>query len=181
MKCHLDLSLIPVADIPLQAVLNFGRCDIELATSYLQAISLAEGRPIERNVAQDIYTRQAVYFPMEADTPDQPLLPVPSQVDLVLPDLKRAINHLQISLNTSRDIVGTHEKGLDGFGDWSEQLVVVPDRVEISRPLQHNSSPNEDLETIFQLSELLDSISFGDAHVCRRMEVSLEVSLMQLH
>ena len=181
MKRHLDLSLISIADIPLQAVLNFGPCDVELATSYLQAISLAEGRPIERNVARDIYTRQAVYFPMEADIPDQPLLPLPSQADLVLPDLKRAINHLQISLNTSHDIVDTHEKGLDSFGNWSEHLVVVPDRVEISRPLQQRCPPNEDLEIIFQLSELLDSISFGDAHVCRRMEVSLEVGPMQLH
>jgi hypothetical protein len=181
MKRHLDLSLISVTDIPLQAVLDFGRCDVELATSYLQAISLAEGRPIERSVAQGIYTHQAVYFPMAADTPDQPLLPLPSQAELVLPDLKRAINHLQISLNTLCDIVGTQEKGLDGFGNWSERPV-VPDRiVEISRPHQHKSLPNEDLETIFQLSELLDSISFGDAHVCRRMELSLEVSPMQLH
>jgi hypothetical protein len=181
MKRHLDLSLIPVTDIPLQAVLNFGQCDVELATSYLQAIGVAEGRPIERNVAQGIYTRQAVYFPMPADTPDQPLLPLPSQADLVLPDLKRAINHLQVSLNMSCETVGTHEKGLGSFGNWSERPVLPDGIVEISRPHQHKRSPNEDLETIFQLSELLDSISFGDAHVCRRMEVSLEVSAMQLH
>jgi hypothetical protein len=177
----LDVSLIPAGDIPLQAVLNFEKCDVELAASYLQAISIAEGHPIERNAAHDIYVNQAVYFPMEADIPDQPRLPEPSQGDLVLPDLKRSINHLQISLTTSRDIVGKREKSLGDFGNWL-QLLVMPDPVlEIPDPHGRKRSPDEDLETVFQLSQLLDSISFGDAHVYRRMEVSLEVSSTPLH
>jgi len=177
----LDESLIPSTDIPLQTTLKFEQCDVALATSYLQAISLAEGRPVERNVAHAIYTNEAAYFPMEADIPDQPMLPVPSQGTLVLPDLKRAINHLEISLKTLCNTVGTQEESLAGFGNWSEQPAVVPDPVvEISCPRHHKHSPDGDLETILQLSNFLESISFGDAHVSRRTEVSLVVSLMLL-
>lgn len=174
------MSLIPVTEIPLQTVLEFKPCDVELATSYLQAISLAEGRPIERNLAREIYTDNAVFLPMAADVPDQPMLPVPSQGSLVHPDLKRAINHLQISLITACDTAGVVYDVPDGFWDWSQQPAVMPDTiVEVPGVNQRKCSSIEDLETILQLGDLADSISFGDAHVDRRTKVLLEVSVTQ--
>ena len=165
----------------MQTVLEFKPCDIELATSYLQAISLAEGHPVERTIAREIYTDAGTYIPMEADIPDQPMLPVPSQGPLVQPDLKRAINHLQFSLITSLDGSGIPETGLAGFGSWSQPPAVMPGAiVEDPRRNRHETSSHKDLETVLQLGDLADSISFGDAQVDRRIKVSLEVSVTPL-
>ncbi|KIM25593.1 hypothetical protein M408DRAFT_315238 [Serendipita vermifera MAFF 305830] len=172
LTCN-DVDLIPVSDIPLQTILEFKPCEVELATSYLQAISLAEGYPIARNVARDIYTDRAVYFPMEVDVPDQPMLPVPSQGPIVQFDLKRAINHTQFSLITAPVHAETSESSLAELGSWSQSPAVMPEA--IVEGSQHNRSSLEDLETILQLGDLSECISFADAHVDRRPKVSLEL------
>ncbi|KIP10609.1 hypothetical protein PHLGIDRAFT_115366 [Phlebiopsis gigantea 11061_1 CR5-6] len=43
-----DVSLIPRGDLPLQATLDFEHCPTSATASYLQALSLAEQRPVAR-------------------------------------------------------------------------------------------------------------------------------------
>ncbi|KAL4242016.1 hypothetical protein ABKN59_000439 [Abortiporus biennis] len=48
LTCN-DSSLVPISDLPLQAVLQFVPSPSNIATSYLQALCYAEGHPFERD------------------------------------------------------------------------------------------------------------------------------------
>lgn len=165
--------------LPLQCILEFGACDVELATSYLQAIAKAEGQPISRSFARELYTKGGVYHPINADIPDQPMHPLPSQGPLFTPDLKRAINLLQFRLIPGRDIPSVDGYSLGALGDWSQALAVMPDEAsETLLPKYYrNRPPHEDLELLVQLEKVVDAISFADAHVDRRFKSTLEVRL----
>ncbi|CAG8732733.1 3747_t:CDS:2, partial [Acaulospora colombiana] len=181
LTCN-DPALIPVDDLPLQTVLEFKYCEEGLGTSYLQAISIAEDRPITREYAKDILMEQAVYFAMEADIPDQPMLPDPSQGRVCHPDLKRAINHLQFQLVGGLPLRVEHNRTIDGLGHWAEEPAIQPQQYVDSPPLTYRKiSPNSDLENMLQLSELIDSISFSDAFVDRRLRSILNLESIDRH
>ncbi|KAG8859194.1 hypothetical protein FRB91_008689 [Serendipita sp. 411] len=170
-----DLGLVPVEDLPLQAILEFKPCDVGLAVSYLQAIGVYEGHYIKKEVAHSYYTRDAMYHPLDADVPDQPMHPYPSQDPLVVPDLKRSINALQFLLTTKKNISVPYETNLAAFSNWPHRPAVMPELV-IGTEDGHfrRSAPQEDLETLIHLSELVDSISFSDAFIDRRLKDSLQ-------
>ncbi|KAF5389049.1 hypothetical protein D9757_004890 [Collybiopsis confluens] len=54
LTCN-DASLVPVADLPLQDVLNFNLCSTPVAASFLQALCCAEGYLLERDVLSRFY------------------------------------------------------------------------------------------------------------------------------
>jgi hypothetical protein len=66
-----DISLVPVHDLPLQAILEFKPCPAEAAVSYLQKLCSAEGYFVESDDLSQLYTSSA-------------------------PDLRRTINALQV-------------------------------------------------------------------------------------
>lgn len=174
-----DVSLIPREDLPLQSTLAFKACDLELATSYLQAIALAEGHSISRNAARRIYDEEAIYYPIAGDVPDQPMPPLPSQGPLVASDLKRAINQLQFYCIAGRSIPPSYPCSLSGLGDWGQEPAVMAEQIKEVKPrYSQRTPPHEDLEHLLRLSEFIDSISFGDAYVDRRLKSTLEVRLM---
>ncbi|KAG8820529.1 hypothetical protein FRC17_010129 [Serendipita sp. 399] len=167
-------GLIPIEDLPLQAILEFQECSNELAVSYLQAIGIHEGHYIKRETAYNYYTHDAMYHPLDADIPDQPMHPLPSQGRLVIPDLKRSINALQFFLTTDNTISVPYETNVAAFGNWSDRPAVMPEIVNGTEDgLFRKPAPQEDLETLIHLSELADSISFGDAFIDRRLKDSL--------
>jgi hypothetical protein len=173
-----DVSAIPLEDLPLQSTLEFKVCDIELATSYLQAIALAEGHSVSHSTARRIYDKEAVYYPIPGDVPDQPMPPLPSQGPLFSSDLKRAINQLQFYCVAGITIPPLHDNSLDRLGDWANEPAVIAGQIKEVKPRYSLKTPiHEDLEQLLQLSEFADSISFGDAYVDRRLKSTLEVRL----
>lgn len=150
-----------------------------MATSYLQAIALAEGHSIPRNAARRIYDEEAVYYPIAGDVPDQPMPPVASQGPLFSSDLKRAINQLQFHCIAGRLIPPSYQYSLSSLGDWGQESAVTAEQIKEVKPrYSRKTPPHEDLEHLLQLSEFVDSISFGDAYVDRRLKSTLEVRLM---
>jgi hypothetical protein len=89
---RLDVSLVPTNDLPLQTILQFQPCPEAPATSYLQAMCMAEGHLIEPETLLQVYKR--TYIPLSVDMPDEPMNPrtekLPSQ------DLRKAIHHIQL-------------------------------------------------------------------------------------
>lgn len=174
-----DDENIPKNTLPLQSTLSFEPAGAELATSYLQAIALAEGNPISREFAHEMYTKEGVYWPIAPDVPDQPMLPNLKQGELITPDLKRAINQLQFHCIAGRPIPPMDDRSLGSLGDWGEEPAVMPDLVDEDDPKYYRKTPpHQDLEQIFQISEFIDAISFSDAYVDRRLRSTLEVRLM---
>ena len=74
-----DVSLVPVHDLPLQAVLEFKPCPADAAVSYLQNLCSAEGYFVEPDILSQLYTRS-----------------VPSEALQSTPDLRRTIHALQV-------------------------------------------------------------------------------------
>jgi hypothetical protein len=93
IPCELtDISLVPTLDLPLQSILFFQPCSPPVAASYLQGLCLAEGCLLDRHFLLELCesTRQIDTF----DMPDSPQNPLTKS--LPVPDLKRAIHHLQL-------------------------------------------------------------------------------------
>ncbi|KAH7879829.1 P-loop containing nucleoside triphosphate hydrolase protein, partial [Lentinula edodes] len=78
LTCN-DASLVPVAELPLQDVLNFQLCSTSVATSFLQALCCAEGYLLDREVLSRFY-----------ESPNS------SGLDYPRLDLRRAIHNLQL-------------------------------------------------------------------------------------
>lgn len=79
-----DISLVPLADLPIQRVLEFGACPSDILTSYLQGICCAEGRSVDRNIlSSGIVSREGHDGSTEH-----------------VADLRRAINWLDLSLTS---------------------------------------------------------------------------------
>ncbi|KAI0347536.1 hypothetical protein BDW22DRAFT_1342308 [Trametopsis cervina] len=76
LTCN-DISLVPRQDLPLQDTLHFMPCPTPLASSYLQALCLAEGRKYHRQDIASIYTN--------LDTTSYPIY-----------DLRHAIDNIQM-------------------------------------------------------------------------------------
>ncbi|KAF8655270.1 hypothetical protein AX16_003171 [Volvariella volvacea WC 439] len=87
-----DISLIPLDDLPLQAVLTYQPCPSPVAVSYLQAICCAEGAAMERNSLVELY--DSTYEVMSIDLPEAS--GVSANGKLPVADLRRAIHSLQL-------------------------------------------------------------------------------------
>lgn len=175
-----DVSQVPLDDLPLQCVLEFVSCDPSLATSYLQAIAFAEGHQIPRSFARRIYMEDGIYRPLEVDIPDQPIHPCASQDMALVPDLKRAINQLQIQLTGTQNIIeATPDTSLGGLGNWIEEPAAMPEQRD-EEPLRkfRGKTSNRELETMLGLNSLLDAVSFSDAFIDRRSNAAIEVRVV---
>lgn len=53
----LDISLVPLDDLPVQSILYYQACPTPVATSYLQAMCYKEGTLIDRRCIEDLYKR----------------------------------------------------------------------------------------------------------------------------
>ena len=75
-----DTSLVPVHDLPLQAILEFKPCPTDATVSYLQNLCLVEGYFVESDILSQLYTRSGLS----------------SEALQSVPDLRRTINALQV-------------------------------------------------------------------------------------
>ncbi|EJD35035.1 P-loop containing nucleoside triphosphate hydrolase protein, partial [Auricularia subglabra TFB-10046 SS5] len=79
LTCN-DISLVPLEDLPIQAILEFEPCEPELACSYLQHLAQLNGLHLDCGVARAIYARSSRG---------------PARQDCSRGDLRQAINILQ--------------------------------------------------------------------------------------
>lgn len=77
MLFGIDITLLPLDDLPLQQILHFRPCESSLATSYLQSMCAAEGYLVDRKKIAQVYERS------------------PDHHD-VIPDLRQSIHTLQL-------------------------------------------------------------------------------------
>jgi hypothetical protein len=86
-----DSAMVPIEDLPLQAILEFQPCLASSASCLLQAMAFANGKNITRQDAARIYdtTRQTI----PVNLPDIPLHPFTQYPSY--PDLRLAINTLE--------------------------------------------------------------------------------------
>ncbi|KAJ4478083.1 hypothetical protein J3R30DRAFT_3682661 [Lentinula aciculospora] len=89
LTCN-DISLVPVADLPLQNVLNLQLCSTSVATSFLQALCCAEGYLLDRESLSRFYESPGLF---ELDPPRM--------------DLRRAILNLQLWCPENTMVAGT--------------------------------------------------------------------------
>ncbi|KAF9568897.1 P-loop containing nucleoside triphosphate hydrolase protein [Agrocybe pediades] len=80
-----DISLVPISELPLQSIIYFEPCPVEVATSYLEALCLAEGYAVERKAVSRLY----MYPDCDSGLNDP------------RPDLRRTINSLQVICSTN--------------------------------------------------------------------------------
>ncbi|KAI0921865.1 hypothetical protein AcW1_004275 [Taiwanofungus camphoratus] len=98
MTCN-DISLIPIKDLPLQDILMFAPCPAPLATSYLQCLSFVEHRPIGYSIISRLY--QQMSSACSSNVPDRaPASP---------PDLRHAINQLQLGVMDQKNDVAQQQ------------------------------------------------------------------------
>ena len=95
LKLVIDISLVPLLDLPLQKVLVFEPCPPPIAVSYLQGLFCAEGYAINRDVLLRMYG--SVYEPAVVDIHNTSDMGV---TDLATYDLRRTIHTLQIMATT---------------------------------------------------------------------------------
>ena len=79
IRLKTDVSLVPVHDLPLQAVLEFKPCPTDAAVSYLQNLCSAEGYIVESDNLSQLYTGSG-----------------PGEALQSAPDLRRTIHALQV-------------------------------------------------------------------------------------
>jgi hypothetical protein len=114
------------------------------------------------------------------DIPDQPVHPTPSQDVTLLPDLKRAINQLQMQLMGTQNIIeATPDTSLGGLGNWIEEPAAMPELRDEDLPKNfRDNTSNRELETMQRLNSLLDAVSFSDAFIDRRPNAAIEVRVV---
>lgn len=180
---HVDHSLIPHEDLPLQTILDFEPCPPSLIATYLQQLCNAEGyRSIPRNTLQHISA--FTHRPLSFDYPDQPMHPVPTQ-PLPCPDLRRAIHQTQLLCQSQRDQTLWHDPIGGNTIDWDGETRDLFEHLsdwgsEVQRhSYPENTSSQQDHEKeakiMRRLSTFSDCISFADWAVDRRTDDAMEV------
>jgi hypothetical protein len=159
-----DISLVPTSDLPLQSILFFQPCPPPVAASYLQGLCLADGHLVDRNFLLDLCesTRQINSF----DMPDSLLNPLTGT--LPVPDLRRAIHHLQLWVSTIPATKSepaqvlrpekTEDEYLEDFADWNTALVTPVDVHDAEKQLR----------VLRGLMSHTETLSFTDGHLSRR-------------
>ncbi|KAG6817411.1 hypothetical protein H0H87_009056 [Tephrocybe sp. NHM501043] len=175
-NCHIDISLIPTQDLPLQTILTFQPCRPPLAASYLQALCFSEGH--------HMFQRDALLRMYEASAPtrdaiDTPDIPNPAiSGDLFTPDLRRTINNLQF-LCTSASKSGpasgwehgeqyTVDKMCDWDGVWEDDWMKGPKSVSadqgVTATVMRAEAP---LRDFVLAARQADVVSFVDTYLIR--------------
>lgn len=103
-------------ELPLQKVLCFEPCDPEVATSYLQALTCAEGYSVSPEFIREVYSD--TYELWGADKPsDRNLAAIYGGLPRF--DLRRAIHNLQVWSKTGGGgRIGKKNAGWNDMGDW---------------------------------------------------------------
>ncbi|KDR83737.1 hypothetical protein GALMADRAFT_219568 [Galerina marginata CBS 339.88] len=102
-----DISLVPIADLPLQSIIRFAPCPVDVTTWYLQALCSAEGYTVNQDSIAELYG----HLPIE-----QELAGAFPSSDPPAPDLRRTINALQVACSTLRDFhFQTSDRGGQGL------------------------------------------------------------------
>lgn len=130
-----DASLVPKEELPLQKVLSFEPCDPDVATSYLQGLTCAEGYTVSPEYIREVYSD--TYELRGADKPsDRNLVAICDGLPRF--DLRRATHNLQFWSSTGGGgRITENRAGGDDMGDWQCNI--------------------ESLESISELASYLDS------------------------
>ncbi|KAI0645412.1 hypothetical protein C8Q79DRAFT_691863 [Trametes meyenii] len=147
LTCN-DVSLVPLGELPLQTTLPFIPCPTSLASSYLQALCLAESYNTSREELGALYENPG--GPSEERAADLALHP--EYAHLPGPDLRRAINQLQV-----------------GCASGDESISEVPASIEQS---------DQSLEALARLAKGISLSSFLDARLHRPREEVLRDLLL---
>lgn len=114
----LDLSLVPLEDLPLQMILHFQACAEHETVSYLQSIALAEGFNLERASLYGLLRESAELISL--DVPDEPLHP--STTELPSADLRQVVQSLQLYCCGGPTLQNSRYRGssdIDDLADWT--------------------------------------------------------------
>lgn len=155
LNANADISLVPVADLPLQDIVHFEPCAPAIVTSYLQAICLAENRPVDRRYLTELSeSTQSVDL---LDTPDIPLNPLTGSFPGN--DLRAAIHQLELLSSTplccSTRARTAHEFRED-LADWST----------IQLPTSTQDGP-ETSALLRRMERHVDAVSYTDSFLTR--------------
>ncbi|KAF6762114.1 hypothetical protein DFP72DRAFT_1164969 [Ephemerocybe angulata] len=145
LTCN-DISLVPLADLPLQRVLRFDACASDLLTSYLQGICCAEGRSVDRMaLTRCIASREGQD---------------PTKRSGHVFDLRRAIHSLDLALMT-----GFAQLKLDT--EPSEPTLDSEPATCSSSGLGNEETRKEELERCRKMDRATDIASFLDSELSR--------------
>jgi hypothetical protein len=159
----IDSSLVPVEDLPLQAILEYKSCPSPLASTYLHALSCAEGRSIQPTLMNNLYP--ATISPIPTGVLDTPLHPHTQYSSS--PDLRLAINTLESGVSILSWVGDRDQRVLSR--SWGNTV-----------PSHHSATDGQqDLDRLKQLHRHTDSISYADVFVLRSDNASEEVTCHQ--
>ncbi|GLB33814.1 putative P-loop containing nucleoside triphosphate hydrolase protein [Lyophyllum shimeji] len=171
-----DISLVPTQDLPLQAILDFVPCSPSLAAAYLQRLCSAEGYTLDHTTLLRLYENSV----FKVDSLDVPELPIPPKSgDYPAPDLRRAINHLQLRCSTAdsenEDVTSAWETlsdASDDLCDWKTSMEQQPRKSPNGTSADHASfamAMGTEAPTRRSLAaDHADSMSFVDSHLRRK-------------
>jgi hypothetical protein len=156
----LDVDLVPMHDLPLQAVLKFQPCSSAAAASYLQLICMAQGHLVEFELLRQLY--DTTHCLSSIDIPDEPLNPrtegLPSK------DLRRAIHSLQLYCSVDNEFPESLKSRDDAMG-----RTLLADNISII-------DAEKQTRVLSDLYQHTDRLSFMDAFLSRPPLDSPEVS-----
>ena len=92
----LDIGLVPTRDLPLQCILHLRPCVVPLAASYLRAMSLSENVLLDVQTGVDLFEGSRNPLELRERNADESLHP--HSIPQAQPDLRRAINQLQLGI-----------------------------------------------------------------------------------
>ena len=147
------MSLVPILDLPIQAVLNFQPCGASLAAAYLQSLCLAEGYSVQQSAVLQLYISGSGVD--RGDSEDAILHLVPGNDGV--PDLRQTINHLQFRCSST--YVKTEHS------DKRQLLVDSIDNLWDPVTLNDSSIDEEIPPTV--IANHAELLSFMDSHLMR--------------
>lgn len=172
----LDVSLLPLDDLPLQTTLYFESPPKPVMSSYLRCLAQASGREISQDAADSIVDG-SVYKPLSADLPDQPVHPLPVQ-EPFCPDLRQAINQLQFASFSGSERLGEDAASAilpegEGWTDGQESLCDWSHLVDFGDTMVDRDRSSRAMAALWEFMEV---VSVTDAHIDRRPVAALDVS-----
>lgn len=178
---RLDSALVPCEELPLQATLAFEPASVAVMTSYIRCLALTDGKVIPEHVAREI-SEESKYRPIATDLPDQPVHPLPYQEPPVI-DLRRAIQQLQYFCAASGTTLSHWEGDIQTFHSlypesWTAKSESVCDWSLGVKAAAEEPKPGKELASVWRF---MDLVSVADAHMNRRPERVLEVSLCRAY
>jgi hypothetical protein len=146
-------------DLALQSVLKFSPCPAQVAASYLQGLCLAEGHFFERDAVMRLI--ESAKHVRSVDPQDAHL----TAGELPVPDLRRTINQLQLSVPQGSGLFEP-QPDLESLADWG-----LPHCAADESPVKQK----ERMRAVLDHAEL---VSFVDCMVVRSPVASPEVSVL---